>query len=107
MSAALIDGKAFGATLRAEVAAAVPDLPGQPALAVLLVGDDPASQIYVRNKGKATEAAGMRSVAIRMPADAREEEVIAQVASLSADPSIDGILVQLPLPKHIREANVL
>lgn len=107
MSAALIDGKAIAARLRAEVAAAVTKLPGQPALAVMLVGDDPASQIYVRNKGRDTKAAGMRSVEIRLPAETSEAEIIARVTALSADPEIDAILVQLPLPKHISEANVL
>ena len=107
MSANIIDGKAIGARVRAEVAAAVGKLPGQPALAVVLVGDDPASQVYVASKGKATIEAGMRSVEIRLPADTSEAEVIAKVAALSADPEIDGILVQLPLPKHINEARVL
>jgi methylenetetrahydrofolate dehydrogenase (NADP+)/methenyltetrahydrofolate cyclohydrolase len=107
MSANIIDGKAIAAQVRADVAAAVKALPGQPALAVILTGDDPASQVYVRNKGRETEAAGMRSVEIRLPADTTEVDLIARVAALSADPEIDGILVQLPLPKHINEARVL
>lgn len=107
MTARIIDGKAIAARVRAEVAEAVRALPAQPALAVVLVGDDPASQVYVRNKGKATEEAGMRSVEIRLPAETTEAELIARVSALSADPEIDGILVQLPLPKHIRDANVL
>ena len=107
MTARSIDGKAIGARIRAEVAAAVKELPGPPALAVVLVGDDPASQVYVRNKGKATTEAGMRSVEIRLPADTSEADLIARVDALSRDPEIDGILVQLPLPKHTSEANVL
>jgi methylenetetrahydrofolate dehydrogenase (NADP+)/methenyltetrahydrofolate cyclohydrolase len=102
-----IDGKAIGAGVRASVAAAVQKLPGQPALAVVLVGDDPASHVYVSSKGKATMEAGMRSVEIRLPADTSEAELIARVSALSSDPEIDGILVQLPLPRHISEPNVL
>lgn len=107
MTARRIDGKAIAAGVRADVAAAVGALPGQPALAVVLVGDDAASQVYVTSKGKATIEAGMRSVEIRLPAATSEAELIQRVAALSADPEIDGILVQLPLPKHINEANVL
>jgi len=107
MTGRIIDGKTIAASLRADVAAAVQKLPGQPALAVVLVGDDPASQVYVASKGKATIEAGMRSVEIRLPADTPEAELIARVEALSRDPDIDGILVQLPLPKHISEANVL
>jgi methylenetetrahydrofolate dehydrogenase (NADP+) / methenyltetrahydrofolate cyclohydrolase len=102
-----IDGKAIGARVRAGVAEAVKTLPGQPGLAVVLVGGDPASHVYVRSKAKATEEAGMRSLEIRLPADTAEAELIARVKALSRDPEVDGILVQLPLPKHIREANVL
>jgi methylenetetrahydrofolate dehydrogenase (NADP+)/methenyltetrahydrofolate cyclohydrolase len=107
MTARSIDGKAIAAGVRARVAAAVEALPGQPALAVVLVGDDPASHVYVSSKGKATIEAGMRSVEIRLPADTRETDLIARVDELSRDSEIDGILVQLPLPKHISEANVL
>ncbi|MGE0597222.1 MAG: bifunctional 5,10-methylenetetrahydrofolate dehydrogenase/5,10-methenyltetrahydrofolate cyclohydrolase [Hyphomonadaceae bacterium] len=107
MSARKIDGKAIAAGVRADVAAAVRALPGQPALAVVLVGDDPASHVYVASKGKATIEAGMRSVEIRLPADTTETDLISKVALLSTDPEIDGILVQLPLPKHISEASVL
>jgi methylenetetrahydrofolate dehydrogenase (NADP+) / methenyltetrahydrofolate cyclohydrolase len=107
MTARIIDGKAIAAGVRADVAAAVKALPAQPALAVVLVGDDPASQVYVASKGKATIEAGMRSVEIRLPADTQEADLIARVDALSRDPEIDGILVQLPLPKHIGEANVL
>ncbi|MET0182383.1 MAG: bifunctional methylenetetrahydrofolate dehydrogenase/methenyltetrahydrofolate cyclohydrolase FolD [Caulobacterales bacterium] len=107
MTADIIDGTAIAAAVKARVAATVAKLPGQPALAVMLVGDDPASQVYVRSKLKDTVATGMRSVEIRLPADTSESEVIARVAALSADPEIDGILVQLPLPKHIDENRVL
>ena len=107
MSGQIIDGKAIAASVRADVAKAVAVLPAQPALAVVLVGDDPASHVYVASKVKMTAEAGMRSVEIRLPADSSEAELIAKVSLLSADPDIDGILVQLPLPKHISEANVL
>jgi len=103
MTGRSIDGKAIAARVRAEVADAVKQLPGQPALAVVLVGDDPASHVYVASKGKATIEAGMRSVEIRLPAATTQDELIAKVALLSADNDIDGILVQLPLPKHISE----
>ncbi|TFU03288.1 bifunctional methylenetetrahydrofolate dehydrogenase/methenyltetrahydrofolate cyclohydrolase FolD [Polymorphobacter arshaanensis] len=111
MSARIIDGKAFAEGLRARIAAAVPEFAAAagrvPGLAVVLVGDDAASQIYVRNKGKQTIEAGMHSVEIRLPANATQAEVEAVVASLNVDPAIDGILVQLPLPKHLNEAPVI
>jgi methylenetetrahydrofolate dehydrogenase (NADP+)/methenyltetrahydrofolate cyclohydrolase len=107
MTGRRIDGKAIAANVRAEVAAAVSALPGQPALAVVLVGDDPASHVYVSSKVKMTAEAGMRSVEVRLPADTAEADLIARVDTLSRDPNVDGILVQLPLPKHINEANVL
>ncbi|HVY83984.1 MAG TPA: bifunctional methylenetetrahydrofolate dehydrogenase/methenyltetrahydrofolate cyclohydrolase FolD [Caulobacterales bacterium] len=107
MTATIIDGKAIGAGVRADVKAAVATLPKQPALAVILTGDDPASQVYVASKGKATIEAGMRSVEIKLPADTSETELISHVEALSRDPEIDGILVQLPLPKHLNEARVL
>lgn len=107
MSGRIIDGKAIAAGVRAAAAAAVKQLPSQPALAVVLVGDDPASQVYVTSKGKATIEAGMRSVEIRLAKETSEADLIARVDALSRDPDIDGILVQLPLPKHIHEANVL
>jgi methylenetetrahydrofolate dehydrogenase (NADP+)/methenyltetrahydrofolate cyclohydrolase len=107
MTGRIIDGRAIAAGLRADVAAAVGALPAQPALAVVLVGDDPASHVYVSSKVKMTAEAGMRSVEIRLPADTQEADLIARVEALSRDPEIDGILVQLPLPKHISEANVL
>jgi methylenetetrahydrofolate dehydrogenase (NADP+)/methenyltetrahydrofolate cyclohydrolase len=107
MTGRIIDGKAIGAGVRATVAAAVKELPGQPALAVVLVGDDPASQVYVTSKGKATIEAGMRSIEIRLPKETTEADLLARVVALSNDPEVDGILVQLPLPKHINEPNVL
>jgi methylenetetrahydrofolate dehydrogenase (NADP+)/methenyltetrahydrofolate cyclohydrolase len=107
MSGRIIDGKAIAALVRADVAAAVKLLPSQPALAVVLVGDDPASHVYVSSKAKLTTESGMRSVEIRLPATTAEADLIARVDALSRDPGIDGILVQLPLPKHISEANVL
>jgi methylenetetrahydrofolate dehydrogenase (NADP+)/methenyltetrahydrofolate cyclohydrolase len=107
MSATIIDGKAIAADVRAGVARAVGALPGQPTLAVVLVGDDPASQVYVRSKVKQTAEAGMGSREHRLPAEASQSDVETLVRALSADPEVDGILVQLPLPKHLNEAAVL
>lgn len=107
MSATIIDGKAIAADLRARVAAVVANLPGQPTLAVVIVGDDPASHVYVRSKVKETAAAGMRSVHVEMPADTPEADVVARVRALSDDRDVDGILVQLPLPAHIDAQRVL
>jgi len=111
MAAQIIDGKVLAEGLRAkvtaEVTALVRDHGLKPGLAVVLVGDDPASQIYVRSKGEQSLAAGMHSVTHRLPAETTEEALIGLVRSLNADPSIHGILVQLPLPKHISEARVL
>jgi methylenetetrahydrofolate dehydrogenase (NADP+)/methenyltetrahydrofolate cyclohydrolase len=111
MAAQIIDGKVLAEGLRAkvtaEVTALVRDHGLKPGLAVVLVGDDPASQIYVRSKGEQSLAAGMHSVTHRLPAETTEEALIGLVRTLNADPSIHGILVQLPLPKHISEARVL
>ncbi len=111
MSAAIIDGKAFAEGLRGRVAqqaAAFEAATGRKAgLAVVLVGEDPASQVYVRSKGKATVAAGMASFEHRLPADAAQEELLALVDRLNADPAVDGILVQLPLPRHLDEQAVV
>jgi methylenetetrahydrofolate dehydrogenase (NADP+)/methenyltetrahydrofolate cyclohydrolase len=111
MSATIIDGKAFAAGLRARIANGVTAFRAQagraPGLAVVLVGEDPASNVYVRSKGKATREAGMESVEHRLPADVPAENLLALVATLNADPAIDGILVQLPLPKHIDEQSVI
>ncbi len=111
MSAQIIDGKAFAAALRDRIATqvtALRDAGGRaPGLAVVLVGEDPASAVYVRNKHKATIAAGMASFEYRLPADTEQDELLALVASLNADPAVDGILVQLPLPSQIDADTVL
>jgi methylenetetrahydrofolate dehydrogenase (NADP+)/methenyltetrahydrofolate cyclohydrolase len=107
MTARIIDGKAVAADLRARVGAAVAQLPGKPALAVVIVGDDAASHVYVRSKVRETEGAGMRSLHVELPADTAEAEVVERVRALSDDPDIDGILVQLPLPAHIDAQRVL
>jgi len=111
MSAAIIDGKAFASALRERVAAAVPAFAAQkgraPGLAVVLVGEDPASQIYVRNKGKATEAAGMASFEHRLPDTVSQDELLYLIGRLNGDEQVDGILVQLPLPRQIDEKLVL
>ncbi|RSU53875.1 bifunctional methylenetetrahydrofolate dehydrogenase/methenyltetrahydrofolate cyclohydrolase FolD [Sphingomonas sp. S-NIH.Pt15_0812] len=105
MTASIIDGKAVAATLRSQVAEGVATFQAQtgraPGLAVVLVGEDAASSVYVRSKGKATVAAGMVSVEHRLPADAEQAALMALVAELNADPAIDGILVQLPLPPQM------
>ena len=109
--ATLIDGKAFAQSLRERVGAAVTALKAghglTPGLAVVLVGEDPASQVYVRNKGRQTLEAGMNSWEHRMPATATEEEVLTQVRTLNEDPAVHGILVQLPLPDQIDANKVI
>lgn len=107
MTAALIDGKIVSEKVRADVAAAVARLPGQPCLAVVLVGDDAASAIYVKSKGEKTEAVGMRSITRRLPAHASQDELETELKALVADPQVDGVLLQLPLPKHLDEARAL
>ena len=107
MTAELIDGKIVSGKVQAEVTAAVAKLPGQPCLAVVLVGEDPASAIYVKSKGEKTEAAGMRSITKRFHANATQAEIEAELTALNADPEIDGILLQLPLPKGLDEARAL
>jgi methylenetetrahydrofolate dehydrogenase (NADP+)/methenyltetrahydrofolate cyclohydrolase len=102
--AAIIDGKAFAARLTAQIAAEVAGLKADgltPGLAVVLVGDDAASAVYVRNKGRTTEQAGMKSFTHRLPAETTQEELAWLIATLNADPAVHGILVQLPLPKHL------
>lgn len=104
MPAELIDGVAIARRIRDEVACDVQRLAQRgvvPGLTVVLVGDDPASAVYVRSKGKATEEAGMRSVTIRLPADTTQADLLAHVDALNADASVHGILVQMPLPKQI------
>ncbi len=111
MSATIIDGRAFAAGLRERVGAFVTTLRAEhniiPGLAVVLVGDDPASQVYVRSKGKQTVEAGMKSVERKMPGDATTADVLAVVDELNADPAVHGVLVQLPLPKQIDESRVI
>ena len=111
MTAEIIDGKAFAAGLRARVAELVPafrEKAGRaPGLAVVLVGEDPASAVYVRSKGKQTREAGMESFEHKLGADTTQATLIALVDKLNADPEVDGILVQLPLPDHIDEQAVL
>jgi methylenetetrahydrofolate dehydrogenase (NADP+)/methenyltetrahydrofolate cyclohydrolase len=111
MTADIIDGKAFAAGLRGRIAAAVPDFVARagrkPGLAVVLVGEDPASQVYVRSKGKMTVEVGMASFEHKLDAGMPEEQLLALVRELNADRQIDGILVQLPLPKHMDEAAVI
>ncbi len=111
MSASVIDGKAIAAEVREKVAGAVANIKSkhnvQPALAVVLVGEDPASEVYVRNKHVATEKSGMRSLEHKLPENASEDEVVALVRKLNDDDAVDGILVQLPLPKHISSDRVI
>lgn len=111
MTARIIDGKAFAAGLRERLAARVPSFVAQvgraPGLAVVLVGEDPASQVYVRSKHKATVEAGMQSFEHRLPADTSQQALLDLVAALNADDAVDGILVQLPLPPHIDDKAVL
>jgi len=110
MSAQLLDGKLMSDELRARIAERVAALKAKgvtPGLAVILVGEDPASQIYVRNKEKGCEQVGMHSVAIRLPAETTQEELENHIRALNADAAIHGILVQLPLPKHLDEAAAL
>lgn len=111
MTATIIDGKASAARLREKIAAETARLASahglRPGLATVLVGNDPASEVYVRNKGKTAEALGFKSVHVVLPADTSQETLLAKVRELSADTSVHGILVQLPLPKHLDEAAVL
>ena len=111
VSADLIDGKAFAQGLRGRVAAAVADLKRKqgltPGLAVVLVGEDPASQVYVRSKGRQTVEAGMNSFEHRLPETTSQDELLAKVAELNADPAVHGILVQLPLPAQIDSQTVI
>lgn len=101
MTARIIDGAAVAASLRARLAEKVAALPYRPGLMVVLVGDDPASAVYVRAKDKAANAAGIAAQTIRLPARATQAELLARIAQLNADEAVDGILVQLPLPAHI------
>lgn len=107
----IIDGKAFAANLREEIKRQTTELKEEhnitPGLAVILVGEDPASQVYVRNKGKQTIAAGMNSFEYKLPADSTQQEVLDKVAELNDNKDVHGILVQLPLPKHMDETAII
>src|SRR5499427_8052685 len=111
MTARIIDGKAIAAGLRAKVAGEVGRLSRQhglvPGLAVVLVGNNPASEVYVGSKAKMTVDVGMRSFDHRLPETASEDEVLSLIGRLNADPSVHGILVQLPLPKHIAAQKII
>ena len=107
----IIDGKAYAARLLGEIAVAVSELEAAhglvPGLAVVLVGEDPASQVYVRNKAKQTLLAGMRSFEHRLPSDTDQERLLRLIEALNADPAVHGILVQLPLPGHLDAGAVI
>ena len=111
VDAKLIDGKAFAARLRERIGKGVAELLARggpvPGLATVLVGDDPASQVYVRSKGRMAAALGMASFDHRLPLETTEVELLALIAALNADPAVHGILVQLPLPRHLDAAPVL
>ena len=111
MAGTVIDGKASAARLREKIAAYTAELKAkhglQPGLATVLVGHDAASEVYVRNKRKTAEAIGFKSVHVELPADVSQGELLANVKALCADPTVHGILVQLPLPKHLDENAVL
>src|SRR5262245_55023265 len=111
MTATLLDGKALAATMQAEVAAGAAELVRaggpRPGLAAVLVGDNPASQIYVRNKRKACEKAGLASWLHELPVATSQADLLTLIRRLNADPAVHGILVQLPLPPHIDEAVVV
>lgn len=102
MTARILDGKALGARLRAGLAARIATLPFKPGLRVVRVGEDPASGVYVRNKDRAAAEAGFDSATIHLPESTTEADLLTEIARLNADPAVDGILVQLPLPAHIR-----
>ena len=111
MGAKIIDGKAFAAKIREQVAVHVAALKAEhqitPGLAVVLVGEDPASQVYVRSKGKQTTEVGMNSYEHKLDAGTSEADLLALIDQLNADPAVHGILVQLPLPKHLNEDLVI
>ena len=107
MSANIIDGKAYAAGLRDRIQTAVTTLPDTPCLAVVLVGDDPASRVYVKNKIKFTKETGMTSVEHRLPETTTQADIMSVVRALNADENVDGILVQLPLPKGLDSDSVI
>ena len=102
-----IDGKALAAKVKAQVAEKAAKLPRQPGLAVVLVGEDPASQVYVRGKEADCGECGIRSFPYRLPTETTQRELLDLIEKLNRDPAVDGILVQLPLPKHINEERIL
>ncbi len=105
--ATILDGKALAKTIRAQVAQEAALLPRQPGLAVILVGDDPASALYVKNKEKDCAQCGFRSFEHRLPAETTQEQLLELIDTLNRDDSVDGILVQLPLPRHLDEKPLL
>ena len=105
--AQILDGKALAKKIKEQVAAEAAALPRRPGLAVLLVGENPASQVYVRGKEKDCEECGILNLGRKLPTETSEEELLGIIAQMNADPAVDGILVQLPLPKHIDEGKVL
>ena len=105
--AQILDGKALAKKMKEQVAAEAAALPRRPGLAVILVGENPASQVYVRGKEKDCEECGILNLGRKLPAETSEEELLGIIAQMNADPTVDGILVQLPLPKHIDEGKVL
>lgn len=111
MAARLLDGKAVASAIRSEVAAEAKEVASRigrpPGLAVVLVGEDPASRVYVRNKGRACAEAGFGSEQLTLPAATTQEELLAHIGRLNADPAVDAVLVQLPLPRHIDEGAVI
>jgi methylenetetrahydrofolate dehydrogenase (NADP+)/methenyltetrahydrofolate cyclohydrolase len=107
MTAQILDGRALAASLRAYILARAQTLPYRPGLAVVLVGEDPASTVYVRSKDRAAREAGLDARTIRLPADTTQPDLLAVVQQLNDDPSVDGILVQLPLPPHIAARAVI
>ncbi len=111
MTAEIIDGKAFAARVRGQVAEQVARLKADhgitPGLAVVLVGEDPASQVYVRSKGKQTVEVGMNSFEHKLPADVSRDDLFALIDRLNADPAVNGILVQFPVPDHLSEAEIV
>ena len=107
MTARILDGKALAERMRADIAAKIATLPYRPGLAVVIVGDNPASAVYVRNKERAARESGIAARTIALPATTPESALLALIAELNADPATDGILVQLPLPAHIHAQRVI
>ena len=107
MTARIIDGRAIAAAMRATIANRVAGLPFTPGLAVVLVGEDPASAVYVRNKDRAAAGCGISAQTIRLPAETTQADLLRRIAQLNGDPAVDGILVQLPLPPQIRAADIV